>query len=93
LKAQEAYQFGLVNKVAPKESYLDAALELAQQIAVRAPLAVQLGKETVNEAFESVLSDGLAAERRAFYFLFSTEDQKEGMAAFSEKRTPEWKGK
>ena len=93
LSADEAYAFGLLNRVVPVEVYLDEALKLAQEIAVRAPLAVRLGKETVNQAFESSLSDGLADERRAFYFLFATEDQKEGMQAFVEKRPADWKGK
>ena len=70
----------------------DEALELASEIAARAPLAVRMGKETVNHAFESFLDDGLADERRAFYFLFATEDQKEGMLAFIEKRPAQWKG-
>lgn len=92
LTAEEAQQFGLVNRVAPPERYLDEALQLANEIAARAPLAVRMGKEAVNHAFESFLSDGLADERRAFYYLFSTHDQKEGMRAFIEKRAPEWKG-
>ena len=92
LTAVEAYQFGLVNRVVSPERYLDEALQLAAEIAARAPLAVRLGKEAVNHAFESFLSDGLADERRAFYFLFASEDQKEGMAAFIEKRKPEWRG-
>jgi enoyl-CoA hydratase len=65
---------------------------LAKELAARAPLAVRLGKEAVNHAFDAFLSEGLASERRAFYYLFSTQDQKEGMAAFLEKRKPEWKG-
>ncbi len=93
LTADEAQHYGLVNRVVPVEAYLDQALELANEIAARAPIAVRLGKEMVNQAFESHLSDGIADERRVFYFLFSTEDQKEGMQAFIEKRTPEWKGK
>jgi enoyl-CoA hydratase len=92
LSAAEALQFGLVNRVVPVERYLDEALALAKEIAQRAPLAVRLAKEAVNNAFETFLSAGLANERRAFYFLFSTQDQKEGMEAFLEKRTPEWKG-
>lgn len=92
LSAQEAADFGLVNRVVPVERYLEEALALANEISTRAPLAVQFGKEAVNHAFESFLSDGIADERRAFYFLFSSEDQKEGMRAFSEKRKPEWKG-
>jgi enoyl-CoA hydratase len=92
LSAQEAMNYGLVNRVVPMESYLDEALQLAAEIAARAPLAVRLGKEAVNHAFESFLSDGLADERRAFYLLFASEDQKEGMQAFIEKRKASWKG-
>jgi enoyl-CoA hydratase len=92
LNAEEAQQYGLVNRVVPVEHFLDEALALAKDVASRAPLAVRLGKEAVNHAFDSFLTEGLAGERRAFYYLFSTEDQKEGMAAFIEKRKPEWKG-
>lgn len=92
LNAEEALRFGLVNRVVPVERYLDEALALAGEIAERAPLAIRLGKEAVNHAYESFLSDGLAHERRAFYFLFASQDQKEGMAAFVEKRKPTWKG-
>ncbi len=93
LTAEEALHFGLVNKVVSVESYLQEALKLAGEIATRAPIAIRLGKEAVNHAFESFLQEGIADERRAFYFLFSTEDQKEGMQAFIEKRKAEWKGK
>jgi enoyl-CoA hydratase len=93
LTAEEALQFGLVNRVVPVERYLEEALALANEIAARAPLAVQFGKEAINHAFQSFLSDGLADERRAFYYLFASQDQKEGMAAFIEKRKPDWKGK
>ncbi|HLB48247.1 MAG TPA: enoyl-CoA hydratase-related protein [Anaerolineales bacterium] len=93
LSADEAYRFGLINRVVPVEQCLGEALKLANEIAARAPLAVRLGKEAVNHAFESSLADGLADERRAFYFLFSTDDQKEGMKAFIDKRKPEWKGR
>ncbi|MBU2609683.1 MAG: enoyl-CoA hydratase/isomerase family protein [Chloroflexi bacterium] len=92
LSAAEALQFGLVNRVVPRERYLDEALALATEIAGRAPLAVRLGKEAVNKAFEMSLAEGLEAERRAFYLLFATQDQKEGMKAFVEKRKAEWKG-
>jgi len=92
LSAAEAAQFGLVNRVVPVERCLDEALALATELAGRAPLAIRLGKEAVNKAFELSLSEGLEAERRAFYMLFATEDQKEGMKAFVEKRKPEWKG-
>lgn len=92
LTAQEALSFGLVNHVYPVDEYLDEALKLANQIAARAPIAVRLAKESVNNALELPLSEGLAAERRSFYFLFSTQDQKEGMDAFTHKREPEWHG-
>ncbi len=93
LNAEEALRYGLVNKVVPVERYLDEALALAAEIAARAPLAVRMAKEAVNRALETHLGDGIAEERQAFYFLFSSEDQKEGMRAFSEKRPPKWKGK
>lgn len=93
LNAEEALRHGLVNKIVPVERTLDEALELAAEIAARAPLAVRMGKEAVNRAEETHLSDGLAEERQAFYFLFSSEDQKEGMRAFGEKRKPKWTSK
>lgn len=93
LSAQEACQFGLVNRVVPVEGYLDEALKLAEEIAARAPRAARAAKKMINQAFEQSLSDGLAAEKQEFYDLFDTEDQKEGMQAFIEKRKPEWKGK
>lgn len=93
LTAEEASRWGLVNRVVPVEVHLDETLALAQSIAERAPLAIRLAKESVNNAFETYLADGLADERRAFYMLFATADQKEGMAAFVEKRKPEWQGK
>ncbi|MEW6717829.1 MAG: enoyl-CoA hydratase-related protein [Chloroflexota bacterium] len=92
LTAEEALRFGLINRTVPVTEYLEEALKLAAEIAARAPLALRLGKEAVNHAFESLLSDGLRDERRAFYFLFASRDQKEGMRAFTEKRKPEWQG-
>jgi enoyl-CoA hydratase len=93
LTAEEAERHGLVNRVVPVERCLDAALELAGEIAVRAPLAVRFGKDMVNYAFDSLLLDGIRAERKTFYLLFASEDQKEGMRAFADKRPPEWKGR
>lgn len=93
LTAQEAYQFGMVNRVVPVDRYLEEALKLAEDIASRAPVAVRAAKKMVNQAFERTLSEGLAAEKQEFYNLFATQDQKEGMQAFLEKRKPEWKGK
>jgi len=93
LSAEEALHFGLVNRVVPTERFLEEALELANQIGARAPIAVRFGKEMVNQAFESPLQDGIREERRSFYYLFSTEDQKEGMRAFADKRKAQWKGR
>ena len=93
LSAQEALQFGLVNRVVPVESFLNDALSLADEVAGRAPVAIRVGKEAVSAVFEGSLTDGLSKEKELFYGLFSTEDQKEGMRAFIEKRRPNWKGK
>jgi enoyl-CoA hydratase len=93
LPAREAERAGLVSRVVPVEVYLDETLELAREIASKAPIAIRLAKEAVNKVYETSLADGLDYERRMFYFLFSTEDQKEGMQAFVEKRSAEWKGK
>ncbi len=93
LSAEEAVRFGLVNRVVPAETYLEEAIRFAAEIAARAPVAIRLGKEAVNAAFETSLQAGLAHERRLFYMLFATEDQKEGMAAFVEKRKPDWRGR
>ena len=93
LTAQEALQYGLVNRVVPVSDYLNEALKLADEIASRAPEAVRAAKKMINTAFESSLKDGLAEEKQTFYNLFNTEDQKEGMKAFVEKRKAEWKGK
>jgi enoyl-CoA hydratase len=93
LTAQEAYQLGMVNHVVPVEGCLDEALKLAEEIAGRAPVAVRIAKKMINQAFERTLSDGLSEEKQQFYNLFATEDQREGMQAFIEKRKPEWKGR
>jgi enoyl-CoA hydratase len=83
---------GLVNRVVPVELYLDEALALAAQVAAQAPVATRLAKEAVLRSFELSLEDGLHFERKNFYLLFASQDQKEGMAAFVEKRAPNWKG-
>jgi enoyl-CoA hydratase len=93
LTAEEALTYGLVNRVAPVERYLAEAIALAAEIAARAPVAVRLGKEAVNRALETTLNEGLLLERRLFAMLFATEDQKEGMGAFIEKRPPTWQGR
>ncbi|OGS01373.1 MAG: enoyl-CoA hydratase [Elusimicrobia bacterium RIFCSPLOWO2_12_FULL_59_9] len=91
--AVEAQAWGMVSKTAPKEKLMEEAMALAEDIAKQAPLAVQLIKESVNRALETDLETGLLHERRLFYLLFGTEDQKEGMKAFLEKRKPSFQGK
>jgi enoyl-CoA hydratase len=92
ISAREALAAGLVNRVVPVELYLDEALALASQVAAQAPVATRLAKEAVLRSFELSLEDGLHFERKNFYLLFASQDQKEGMAAFVEKRAPNWKG-
>ena len=93
LSAEEAYFYGLVIKVVPVEFYLQEAINLAKEIAAMSPVAVQLAKESVNRSFETLLDEGLMFERKNFYLTFASEDQKEGMKAFVEKRNPAFKGK
>jgi len=93
LSAQEALQHRLVNRVVPVDAYLDEALKLAEEIASRAPLAVRAAKRMIDQTYERTLAEGLTVEKQEFYNLFASEDQKEGMKAFAEKREPEWKGK
>ncbi len=93
LSAQEALQFGLVNRVVPTDRYLEEAVTLASEIAARAPLAVRTAKKLINEAFESPLSSGLEMEREEFHGLFGSQDRTEGMQAYVEKRQPTWKGR
>jgi enoyl-CoA hydratase len=91
LSAQQAREAGLVNRVVPVEFYLQEAIALASEVASKAPIAARLAKESVLKAFSTSLEGGLEFERKNFYLLFSTEDQKEGMQAFVEKRKPKWK--
>ncbi|MCO6450119.1 MAG: enoyl-CoA hydratase/isomerase family protein [Caldilineales bacterium] len=93
LSAEEARSYGLVNHVYPVEVYFAEAVKLAAKIAAQAPIAARLAKEAVNKSFEMSLHEGLNYERRLFHMLFASEDQKEGMAAFIEKRKPNWTGK
>ncbi len=89
--AEEAERIGLVSRVVPDEQLLQEAQEAAETIASKSKPAAQMAKEAVSSAFETPLQQGLLFERRLFHALFSTEDQSEGMAAFAEKRSPEWK--
>lgn len=92
IDAAEAERAGLVARVVPADKLLDEALGAAAKIAAQSPLAVAMNKELVNAAFETTLSTGVLMERRLFHSLFAFEDQKEGMAAFIEKRKPAFKG-
>src|SRR5689334_9916111 len=93
MDAAEAERSGLVAKVVPSAELLDEALKTAEAIASMPPLAAIACKEMINAAFEIPLGQGIRFERRLFHGLFGTEDQKEGMAAFVEKRPGDWKGK
>lgn len=91
IDAAEAERIGLVSRVVADEQTLAEATKVAETIAAKSKPAAQLAKEAVSSAFETPLSQGLLFERRIFHSLFSTQDQAEGMAAFAEKREPQWK--
>jgi enoyl-CoA hydratase len=91
--AQEMAAHGLVNRVVPKGEHLTEAVKLAKEVATRAPIAVRLAKEAVLAAFETSLQEGLEIERKNFFLLFATEDMREGMRAFIEKRKAEFQGR
>jgi enoyl-CoA hydratase len=93
MDAAEAEESGLVSRVVPAANLMDEAMKIAETIAGLSLPSVLAGKEAINRAFESGLSEGMAFERRIFHSLFATEDQKEGMNAFVEKRPPKWKHK
>jgi enoyl-CoA hydratase len=93
IDAGEAFAFGLVSRVVPAADTVSAALDLASVVASMPPVAVVAAKRAVLRSDEVPLGTGLELERRDFYLLFASEDQREGMAAFSEKRTPTWKGR
>lgn len=93
ISAQEAYDAGLVSKVVAKEQFLAEAMRLAQVIATKPPIALKLAKEAVLAVDEMPLAAGIEYERKLFYSLFATHDQKEGMRAFVEKRKPKFEGK
>jgi enoyl-CoA hydratase len=93
MDAAEAERSGLVSRVVPARDLLRDARETAIKIAEKSPLAVRAIKEAVNRSYETTLREGLLFERRLFHALFATEDQAEGMAAFAEKRKPQFRGK
>jgi enoyl-CoA hydratase len=93
LGADEAHQLGLVSRVVAPEAWLEAAKRVAAEIAAKSPVSVRLAKEAVDEAFETPLSAGIEFERRSFYLARASEDADEGLAAFVEKRKPEFRGR
>lgn len=93
ISAQEAYRIGLVNRIVPVESLMDETKKLASEIASKPPISVRAAKEAILKAQDTPLEVGLEFERKTFYMLFATEDGKEGMKAFLEKRKPVFKGK
>jgi enoyl-CoA hydratase/carnithine racemase len=93
MDAAEAERCALVSRVVPVAELVPTALDVAKKIAALSPMAVRMAKEMVNAAYETPLSEGVKLERRLFHSLFAFEDQKEGMAAFTEKRTPQFKGR
>ena len=93
LSAREAEEAGLVARVVAAEAWLSEAKRVAHAIATKGPVGAKLAKQSVNAAFETTLTAGLEAERKAFYLALSSEDGQEGMRAFLEKRKPEFKGK
>ena len=93
ISADEALRFGLINKVVPVEFYLREAKAWGREIAAKPPVAVRLIKDAILKSFDTTIEGGLEFERKNFYLLFASEDQKEGMQAFVEKRKAEWKGR
>ncbi len=93
ITAEEAYRAGLVTRVVPVKELEEEAMKLAREIAAKPPIAVQLAKQAVLKAQDVTLESGLDFEQKLFYLLFSTEDQREGMKAFMEKRTPRFEGR
>jgi enoyl-CoA hydratase len=93
MDAAEAERCGLVSRVVPADKLLEEARGAAAKIASFSPVAVQMAKDVINSAYETPLTEGVKLERRIFHSLFAFEDQKEGMAAFAEKRKPDFKGR
>lgn len=92
MSAEEALSFGVVNKLYPADTVFEETLNFAKKLAEKPPLAVRMIKEAVHKAVDYPLQEGMYFERKNFYLLFSSQDQKEGMKAFMEKRKPDFKG-
>jgi len=93
MDAQEAERVGLVSRIVPDKMLMEVALEVAVKIAEKSQITAKAAKDAVNRSFETTLSEGLLFERRVFHSLFATDDQKEGMSAFLEKRDPQFRDK
>ncbi|MCB1715122.1 MAG: enoyl-CoA hydratase, partial [Candidatus Competibacteraceae bacterium] len=93
MDVQEAERAGLVSRIIPVAELLNEAIKTAQAIADKSRVALFMAKESVNRAYETTLAEGVRYERRLFYTAFASEDQKEGMAAFAEKRPAQWKNR
>ena len=93
MDAEEAERVGLVSRVVPEKMLMEVTLEVAVKIAEKSQISVKSAKEAVNRSFETTLAEGLLFERRVFHSMFATEDQKEGMSAFLEKRDPQFRDK
>jgi enoyl-CoA hydratase len=91
--AREMFDAGLISRVVDDEVFLEEAQALAREIASMPPIALQMAKDAILKAFDTTIEGGLEYERKAFYLLFASDDMKEGMNAFIEKRKPLWKGK
>lgn len=91
IDAQEAYRIGLINKITSKDELINSALEMANKIASKGQIAIRYAKHAMNRGIETDIETGMAIEREVFGLCFATEDQKEGMAAFLEKRKPNYK--
>jgi enoyl-CoA hydratase len=93
MEAQEAERAGLVSRVVPAADLLPEAMKAAQKIAEQSLPIIMMTKETINRAYETTLAEGVRFERRVFHAMFATQDQKEGMAAFTEKRPPQFQNR
>ncbi|WP_085992301.1 enoyl-CoA hydratase/isomerase family protein [Oceanobacillus senegalensis] len=93
MDAKEAYRFGLINRIIPNEVLIDETMVFAKRLAQQPPLALRLIKDTVKKAEDLSVHEAMQYERKNFYLLFASEDQKEGMTAFKEKRSPTFTGK
>jgi len=93
MDADEAERAGLVSRIVPADELLEETMKTAAKIAAMSRPAAMMVKESINRAYETTLAEGVRFERRLFHSVFATEDQKEGMDAFTEKRKPDWKNR